>query len=218
MTPNPLDAVTAPIPGLEPMPSREDMRCWWTPDGDGVGVYHFPLPPDLPGPLDAPDRLFLGLSRGASQAGAAIVEASVIEIAGYPAVRQIIKVARSPRGLAYVGSVTLPFRDCSWVIKIQCEERGMTGVRETVLLARALRDGTVSRASDTMTGWMVDPFDPSRTGFARSLADDEQHDAAFPNHPVSRARRFLASAQACLAVDRTLRDLAAFTGPPSTPP
>ena len=37
----------------------------------------------------------------------------------------------------------MPFRDCSFVLKIQCEERGVTGVREAVLLDEKLGSGEV---------------------------------------------------------------------------
>jgi len=37
----------------------------------------------------------------------------------------------------YLGSLAIPFAEFSFILKIQCAERGITGIRETFLLAQA---------------------------------------------------------------------------------
>jgi hypothetical protein len=61
--------------------------------------------------------------------------------------------------------------------------------------------------------WARDPYEPSdRSPIRRNLSDDEQYDARFPEHPLSRARRYLASILASLEVDPSLGEAAPFTG------
>jgi hypothetical protein len=61
--------------------------------------------------------------------------------------------------------------------------------------------------------WVQDPYDPTdRSRLRRNLSEDEQYDAEFPGHPLSRARRYLSSILRSLEVDASLRDAAPFTG------
>jgi len=88
----------------------------------------------------------------------------------------ILKVPRQPHGMDYVGSLTIPFAEFSFVIKMQCEERGITGMREAALFLLTQKEGTVTL---TPGGTLVGDWN----------TDDERHDASFPDHPVSRLRR-----------------------------
>jgi hypothetical protein len=104
--------------------------------------------------------------------------------------------------MTYIGSMTLPFERCSYVVKVQCEERGPTGLREAVLLDRALRDGRVHLSEQG-----IPQFDEGWT------PDAVEHDEAFPKHPVSRARRHLSVLEQALRVDERLQRLARFALP-----
>ena len=77
-------------------------------------------------------------------AGAAIIEPETTTTDGCLALRQIIKVPQQPHGTTYVGSLLLAFRDFSFVIKVQCQEHGTTGLRDTIILDEALGDGRVT--------------------------------------------------------------------------
>jgi hypothetical protein len=113
----------------------------------------------------------------------------------------------------YVGSFIFPFRDFSFVLKVQCEERGITGVREAVIVDEKLASGELQIDPDGkfMTGWMKDPNDATRaSGLARSLADDEEYDQRFADHPLSRARRFLRTAEANILVSDAVRTASPF--------
>jgi hypothetical protein len=110
-----------------------------------------------------------------------LVECNVMTFDGVRGVWLIGKtlVGDGPSKAArYLGSITLPFRDFSFVIKGQCQEQGITGARETILGNEGLRDGTVSIQGDKIVlhGWSC---------------DDEQFDNRFPQHPLSRLRREL---------------------------
>lgn len=210
---NPLDTIAFTTPWLQTAGDRDGVRFWYTPDGDVVGLHYFAIAPDLPADLDSLADLRLTLSQHVSASGAAVVETEVTMVDGCRAVRQCVKVPQQPFGMTYLGSITLPFRDFSFVLKIQCEERGITGMRECVLLHEKLESGAVHLDPDSgeMVGWMKDPYDIARTaGLARSLADDDEYDQRFPDHPLSRARRFLSAAQGNISVSGAIRSAAPF--------
>lgn len=115
--------------------------------------------------------------------------------------------------MTYLGSLTLPFRDFSFVLKIQCEEHGISGLREAALIAEKLECGEIQLDPDGVgiAGWMRDPYDAARTsGLARTLADDEAYDQRFPEHPLSRARRFLKTAEASVSLSDSIKTAPAF--------
>ncbi len=164
------------------------VRVWFTPDGDGVGLYMFGVPPDLPR-VETADELWAFYARRLEPSGGKLVENALVTVSDCRAIRIIVKTPQEPSGMLYVGSITIPFRDFSFVLKVQCGEHGMTGLREDVLLDRRFRDGqlpTVQKGRLDLAGW-----DP----------DNEDHDAEFPQHPVSRVRRALEGICRSLTID-----------------
>ncbi len=88
----------------------------------------------------------------------------------------------------------------------------MTGTREAVIIQKKLGSGELQMdpGSGFITGWMRDPYDANRTsGLARTLADDEEYDQSFADHPLSRARSFLRTAEANIRISDAVR-----TAPP----
>ena len=97
--------------------------------------------------------------------------------------------------MTYVGSVTIPLANCSYVLKVQCEEHGVTGIREAFLLDKKLREGgTVKTALEEI---------------GRS-ADAPEHDPLFPDHPLARAREHLGFIASVLQVDPRLHSVTPF--------
>jgi hypothetical protein len=95
---------------------------------------------------------------------------------------------RKPHGTVYLGSVTLPFRDFSFVLKVQAGEVGMTGMREAVVLDEALRTSLSDEGIKDV--YYCDKYDKSlRSGPVRNMSEDEKYDAKFPDHHLSRGRR-----------------------------
>lgn len=195
-----LDAVRFDTTGYvfrgEPQPGK--VRVWHTPEGDGLGVYFLPVPPDLPANAASADELAGFYRRLLGDSGGKLVETRVVAAGRCPAVRTVLSVPQRPSGRTYVGSLTVPFRDFSFVLKCQCAEGGPTGLKEAVLFDR-------SRAADEpmrveggrfhIPGW-----DP----------DDPKHDAEFPGHPVARVRRVLDHVAGSLVVAAEVRELPGF--------
>ena len=108
-----------------------DARRWRRPDAtDGLSLHLFLRQPDLPSPLRAQSLRDLYRAQLAA-AGGGIVEVELENFEALPNVRAIFKFPQKPSGMSYLASLTLPFRNFSYVLKVQCEEAGMTGVRDT---------------------------------------------------------------------------------------
>jgi hypothetical protein len=182
-------------------PQRGKVRVWHTPQGDGLGLYFFPVPPDLPAKAASVEELVAFYRRLLGDSGGKLVEVAVITAGGCPAVRTILSVPQQPSGRTYVGSLTVPFREFSFVIKCQCSEAGPTGLKEALLFDRS----QAANEPEQLEGGRFDipGWDP----------DAERYDAEFPDHPVARARRALAQVAGSLMVAADVRELPGFTLP-----
>ena len=134
------DSVTFNTAGFELAGDEDGVRVWHTSDADPVGLYYFPIPPDIEADLDSIEELQDSFAARAAATGqSAAIEVDPVVVDDCPSIRTIVRVRQQPSGVAYVGSFTLPFRDFSFVGKAQCLEHGVTGIRETVLAAERLR-------------------------------------------------------------------------------
>jgi hypothetical protein len=198
-----LDAICFDTTGYasqgEPQPGK--VRVWHTPEGDGLGMYFFPVPPDLPANAASADELAAFYRRLLGDSGGNLVEARVVGAGGWSAVRTILSVPQQPSGRTCVGSLTVPFRDFSFVLKCQCPEHGPTGLKEALLFDRS------RAANEPMTvecgRFHIPEFDPN----------DLKHDAEFPHDPVARARRVLDHVAGSLAVAAEVRQCPGFALP-----
>jgi len=193
-----LDSLRFDTSACQPIgePEAGRTRMWVTPAGDGLGLYYFPMPPDLP-VTQSVEELQTFFSRAMKGTGTILIETSVVALVGCRAARVILKMPQQPSGMKYVGSITLPFRDFSFVLKIQCQEKGTTGLREVVLLDRQLG--------------------PARGGAPAFDADSELFDAEFPDHPVARVRTELDHVCRTLVIDPSLARAPAFPLPTAPP-
>jgi len=180
------------------------MRLWETADHDAISLHFFGVPPNLP-IAKTVDEISAMYASGLAAAGGKVVQCTIGELARCDVVRLLLKVPQKPSGMMYQGAVTVPFRDFSFVFKIQCPEEGTTGVREAILFEKRLRAGetpNVGRPSEPFPEWNPDA---------------PEHDAAFPAHPISRLRRLLKGIEDSAVLDEQIRGLPKFRLPGRTP-
>ena len=191
---------------------RNGVRVWHTPAGDGLGLYYFPLPPDIYVNTKSIDGVREFYRKTVRAGGSAIVEVESLTLDDCTTIRTIIKVPQQPSGMTYLGSLTLPFRDFSYVLKIQCPETGITGTRDSTVLNALLKAGKVSiDNSGQLEAWMEDPYDASVTGsLAKNKSEAEEYDLQFPSHPLTRLRAALGHVQQTLRVNEELKNEARF--------
>lgn len=136
-------------------------------DGDTVALYGFDIPPDLPASLEQLDLLRRGTAAKTAGSGGGLIELDVITLDGLPAVRQIVKLPLPdrPTGVAYVASFTVPRADRSLVLKIQCLEQGVTGMRDSTALNHYLTEyGQGRDLQDMMRWWAQHAYAPELQG------------------------------------------------------
>lgn len=196
-----LQSVSFDTKGLQHQRDEEGRRIWFTEDGAAaVSLFFFDKPPDLPGDLRTAEQLRQFYLTSPAKSPAKLVEVGIVELSGCKAVRLIIKTPQQPHGMAYLGSFTIPFRDFSFVIKVECPERGTTGIRETMLFEKLITAGKIA---------VIDP--PHISGDWNP--DDEKYDADFPTHPLSALRRVLKAIERSCVVDAAIRSQPGFPLP-----
>ncbi|MCH8620486.1 hypothetical protein [Undibacterium sp. TS12] len=198
-------------PGADWQLDKEDgnIACYRHPNGDMLSINFFALVPDIDASLDDLSALRNYYRKMSEAGGAGFIELDTLRICEIAAIRSIIKVRMQPSGLAFIGAITLPFSDRSYVIKFQSLEGNPTGMRETVVMANG--DFHFDEETGKMKNWMRDPYDPvHEADFMRNAADDESHDSLFPDHPLSRVRFYLRDIQQTLTVASEMQTLPAF--------
>ena len=194
------DSITFDASRYQFQGDRDGARVWFLPEGGGVGLYFFPRKPDLP--MRATSVRQLRDSYAAQMGGnLQVIECNVLPLDGVPSIWLIAKgLDEQKRAAVYLGSLTIPFRDFSFVIKIQCQEQGVTGMRETLLIAEALRKGTGHVEGDR--------FVPDGWAF-----DDEEFDDEVPKHPLSRVRRELRQIASSVRIEAKVKQQRRFELP-----
>lgn len=211
---NPLDQVSFDVTGHTFKGEQGNVRVWWSPHGDGIGLYHYALPPDIAASPTSRAQLVAYYGKMASEAGIGVLEVEPIVVDGLVAVRTLFKAPQQPNGRTYIASLTLPFRDFSYVLKAQCAEQGMTGVRDSIVLDELLVAGAVRFDGEprTAVGWSMDPQVPPGP-LVYNKSEAPEYDARFPEHPLSRARAILRHLEATTRVSHAVRGAAPFVWP-----
>lgn len=155
--------------------------------GDRMSAHFFDLVPDLPASLDDLPRLRHELAVQTAEFGG-LVEAFVVTVDGAQALLQIVKLPFEDRpGQAFVASITVPKAQCSAVLRLVALEGPMTGAREAMVLA-----DTIGETGGPDAFYSPHPYAPqTQPKLPWHRADDPRLDERFPDHPLSRARRWL---------------------------
>ena len=190
-------------------------RVWNTQDGDGIGLYYFPIPPDIEADIESVAEVRSAYRKSTETSGNGLVECETLLLDECRAIRTIIKAPQQPTGMTYLGSLTFPFRDFSFVIKVQCLERGITGWREATVLDELISSGEIIIDEHTQQGpspgWAPDANDPAFvSGFTGNRSEEPKYDKQFPTHPLSKARLLLHHIQITVRVADEIRNAPKF--------
>jgi hypothetical protein len=194
-----------------PKVASTDFVVQWRGEADQLSLNYFPVVPDVSRPPGDDLVLQEQLRAGEEAGGYALVEARWVQgPSGRPVARLILKMPQEGSGMGYVGSLILPFASCSWVVKLQCFEVGVTGMRESIWLNEHLsRGGSLEEAGIDTSAEPLGPDDP-RPPVRRVPADDPEWDGLVPQHPLSRLRRGLPPLLESIKLSRAATRLAAF--------
>jgi len=152
-----------------------------------------------------------------ADAGMGIIECSFTKEPGCRSVAVIGKdVGSMGSPCRYMGALAIPLKRLSIVFNLVAEERGTTGVRDTIVLEELLRSGDVRLPEidgSPLTGWSADPYFPDFEGPPlRNRSDDAKYDSRFPDHPLSRVRKRLNELPGQVKFSSAISDAIALTG------
>lgn len=193
------------LPAWVPEDENESRVISVNESGDALAVYLYDVPPDIATNLDDAPGLRTFYRNVVTPAGGALVEVDPIIVAGVPAVRTIFKFRLKPSGMRYIGSLTLPFESFSYVVKTQCNEQGtVTGIREAAVF-------TALNLDVNQPGWARDPYDADFCApLLRTRSDDAEWDEQFPDHPLSKCRRYLEEAARSIQLTASVKSSPPF--------
>jgi len=200
-----LDSVTFGTSGCTCSDDSDSRRTWVTPDGDILALFFYHKAPDLPVDARTPEELKAFYQGAVCSDRVRMIEFELAELERVPCVWMLLKVLREPHGATYLGSLTIPFESFSYVLKMQADEKGITGMRETALLFKAQSEGSVRFTAD---GELEGDFNP----------DDACFDSQFPDHPVSRLRRVFYGVRKSLRLSKEIKKKPHFPLPQNNVP
>lgn len=206
-----IHSINIPDQGWEKVSEDADVIRWINPmQSVLIAVHFFDKEPDLP---TVRDLTFLKKFYSAIAAGSngGSIETDIIHIHDVPSVKTIIKIPQKETGMTYIASITIPFENCSFVIKIQANEVGVTGMRDAVILNTLLESGEVGFDEEKITNWFEDPYDPDfKQGTPMNKSEHEKYDHEFPDHPLSIARSLIKTIAAGIAFNPEIKELPSF--------
>ncbi len=177
-------------PGWQRQESSGDKIIWENPDGDAMSLTQVEIGPsysftDVPS-VRAMCRHIAEGSRGG------LVSAGFVDFGDPRGVSLIYKREQLP-AYTYTGMLIIPRGGHLVVVTVSSIERGITGVRDTVVAGRLIERGeldpTKTDANHRVKGWFFDPYDSKYDATAlNSLADAELYDSVVPSHPLSKVR------------------------------
>lgn len=156
-----------------------------------LSVNFFDLQPDIPTSKNIEVlRDFYRTQIAAANGG--LVEVELIQLNGIDVVRTIFKIPQEPSGMTYLASLTIPFKNYSYVVKIQAPEVGATGMRDSSIAMKLMSKGEISIGEEGYEGWAADPYDSEfKVGALMNKSEAVEYDEQFPNHPLSQVRQLL---------------------------
>jgi len=207
-----INSVVIPNFGWPLTTSSESIKSWVNPEQTiSLSINYFSLEPDIP-TLKNIDQLRDFFRKALAAQGYGMVELDILQTFGISMVKGIFKIPQRPFGMTYLASMTIPFENCSFVIKVQAMESGATGMRDTVISQKLLTNNEISIGPNGFEGWFYDPYDENiKDGLRMNRSEEEQYDSQFPEHPLSRSREILRDVLNKIDFDSALENIPKFS-------
>jgi len=205
---NKLDLVSVQIKKSKPDELDNTKKVFYLNDYDDLSINFFDCPPDIYAKNDTELEIQNFYRKLSYESGGAIIEVKKVKIGLFDTIKTILKFPKQPSGMVYIGSYIIPFKNLSYVVKVVCVEEGMTGIRDSAVLQIMIINGTVKIKNEEegrLKGWMRDPYDDSiNLPFMMNLSESDKFDDIFPNHPLSRLRKYLKHIEETIKIDKSL--------------
>lgn len=206
-----INSISIPHFGCNKVEENDSRIVWVNPEQSTlISLNFFDIQPDIP---TVKDLGFLKkfYRRNISTSNSGIIEVALLDIHHIPGVKTIFKIPQPEGGMTYISSITIPFENCSFVVKVQAAEVDVTGIRDAFVLEKLLSSGEINFENDQLQNWFEDPYDPTfKEGTPMNRSEHEQYDVEFPQHPLSIARALINQAGREIIFKPEIKELAAF--------
>jgi hypothetical protein len=156
-----------------------------------ISIMFFELPPDIP-TMNNIEVLRNFYRQLICNVNGGVIEVELSKKDKMSFIKTIFKLPQEHSGMGYIASLTLPFKNCSFVFKIQAVEIGMTGLRDIVVAEKLLLTNTISIDENGYTNWFADPYDEYfKNRVLMNKSEQIIYDNDFPEHPLTQARQIL---------------------------
>lgn len=187
-----IKSIEIPNFGWRKVNENDNIIQWINPQETmAISINFFDLAPDLPTitNLDALRRYY---RQSIAAVNGGIIAIDILALKNIPVVRTIFKTPQQPSGMTYLAALTIPFENCSYVVKVQCAECGTTGIRDAVIGQKLLLNGTLKVGENGYENWFSDPYDDTfKSGTLMKQSEQSIYDKDFPDHPLTQARMII---------------------------
>ncbi|MEL6535019.1 MAG: hypothetical protein AAFQ98_06375 [Bacteroidota bacterium] len=207
-----LSSISLPDWGWEQKQKNKTMVQWVNPEAPvALSINFFAKEPDLPTTQDVEELRNYYRSQLTAQGGG-ILQVEIIKIQGIKAIKTLFKFPQQPSGTMYLGSYTLPFEKCSYVLKLQGMELEPTGQRESLVADAMIKQGKlVANEKGEYPGWAADPYAPEyQHTCLMNKSEAISYDLQFPDHPLSQVRTYLTKLSWDLKAEAILKEQPPF--------
>ena len=168
------------------------IKQWINPEQTlALSINYFNLAPDIPTIKDL-DALRSYYREQIVKHNGGIIQVDLIELNQIKIVKTIFKIPQDPDGMTYLASLTIPFAKCSYVIKVQAPELGLTGMRDSFIANKLVQAGEVKVINGEYENWFSDPYEPGfKEGTRMNKAERAEYDFKFPKHPLTLSRQLI---------------------------
>ncbi|RSK47217.1 hypothetical protein [Hymenobacter rigui] len=184
----------------------------WSDAEDSIHISKnfFNIPPNIPNTNDI-TQLRSFYRNSINQVNGGIIEVETFRLQNFDAVRTIFKIPQQPSGMVYLASLTIPFQTCSFVIKAQCNEVDISGIRDTIIAEKLLNEKKIQLDDNGHKGWFIDPYDSAlSTGTLMNKSELSEYDSYFPEHPLTLARNIIKAIEENIVFEEEVYKLKSF--------
>ncbi len=172
-----------------------------------LSLHYFDLPPDIP-TMDNIEELRTFYRNLITPHKAGIIEVDYVDTNHVRSLKTLFKFPKTPSGMSYISSLIIPFKNSSYVIKLQATETGITGIRDSAIADLLMQNDEISIGEEGLQGWFADPYSSHyKGGTLMNRSEEAQYDTQFPEHPLSQCRTLMREILSELTFDNALQSL-----------
>lgn len=189
---NNIDLISIPDFGWKKQKNTTNLIQWINPEQTmSLSLNYFNLEPDLPSLKDI--NLVRDFYREQIvQYNGGLIQVDLLNIRDYKVIKTIFKIPQEPTGMVYLASLTIPFKNSSYVIKLQAPEVGTTGLRDSLIAGKLMQSGDIEIGENGFENWFSDPYNNEYSkGTLMNKSEELKYDNDFVEHPLSQARKII---------------------------